>query len=109
MARVHRPVRVGDLVINFRQRTVMRGMGLLLPITHNEFELLKMLAERKGETLTTEALFYGLYGHKPYDEWPELTVIYTTMTNLRKKLDLTDLQRYIKAVYAIGYRLEDPG
>jgi two-component system cell cycle response regulator CtrA len=98
-------VQVGDLVINLDQRTA-RVAGSLLHFTPKEYEILALLAMRRGMIATKEMIFAHLYGG--IDE-PGLKVIDVFLSKLRKKLaDASDGKDYIETVWSQGYRLQDP-
>jgi two-component system cell cycle response regulator CtrA len=99
-------VQVGDLVINLDQRTA-RVDGSLVHFTPKEYEILALLAKRRGMIATKDMIFAHLYGG--IDE-PGLKVIDVFLSKLRKKLAAaSDGNGYIETVWCQGYRLQDPG
>ena len=116
IARIHALVRrskghadsviaVGDLVINLEAQTVeIFGQGLYL--TCKEYQILELLAIRKGSTLTKEIFLNHLYGD--LDE-PDPKIIDVFMCKLRKKLaNASGGQNYIETIWGRGYILREP-
>lgn len=98
-------VQVGDLVINLDQRTA-RVDGSLVHFTPKEYEILALLALRRGMIATKEMIFAHLYGG--IDE-PGLKVIDVFLSKVRKKLTAASNGKdYIETVWCQGYRLQDP-
>ena len=98
-------VHVGKLTVNLEAR-VAEVQGAPLHLTGKEFDILELLALRKGTTLTKEQFLNHLYGGM--DE-PELKIIDVFICKLRKKLTTaTGGENYIKTVWGRGYVLRDP-
>ena len=116
VARIHAIVRrskghaqsvmtVGDLVVNLDQKTVEIS-GARLHLTGKEYQMLELLALRKGTTITKEALLSQLYGGM--DE-PGMKIIDVFICKLRKKLAMASNGRnYIETVWGRGYVLREP-
>jgi len=116
VARIHAIVRrsqghaqsvitAGDLTINLDAKTVEIG-GVPVHLTGKEYQMLELLALRKGTTLTKEMFLNNLYGGR--DE-PELKIIDVFICKLRKKLHLASGgQNYIETVWGRGYMLKEP-
>jgi len=98
-------VQIGDLVVNLDQRTA-RLDGSILHFTPKEYEILALLATRRGMIASKEMIFTHLYGG--IDE-PGLKVIDVFLSKLRKKLSTASNGKdYIETVWCQGYRLQDP-
>ena len=98
-------VHVGKLTVNLEAR-VAEVQGAPLHLTGKEFDILELLALRKGTTLTKEQFLNHLYGGM--DE-PELKIIDVFICKLRKKLTTaTGGENYIETVWGRGYVLRDP-
>jgi two-component system cell cycle response regulator CtrA len=98
-------VRIGDLVVNVDDKRVELD-GVRLHLTVKEYEILALLAVRKGTTLTKEMLLAHLYGGM--DE-PCLKIIDVFLCKLRKKLAAASNGRnYIETIWGRGYVLKDP-
>ena len=116
MARIHAIVRrskghaqslieTGDLVINLDSKSV-EVSGTRVHLTGKEYQVLELLALRKGTTLSKEMFLNNLYGG--IDE-PELKIIDVFMCKLRKKLaNASGGKDYIETVWGRGYILRDP-
>ena len=97
-------ITTGDLVLNLDRRTVTIG-GLPIHISGKEYQMLELLALRKGSTLNKEMFLNQLYGGM--DE-PEAKIIDVFICKLRKKLaNASNGRDYIETVWGRGYRLHD--
>ncbi len=75
-----------------------------LELTKNEFRILQILFENKGNSVTREAIMQHLwYGDCFVDD----NTLAVNMTRLRKKLDDIGLQDFITTKKGIGYLLDD--
>lgn len=97
-----KPIVVGSLVVDAARRAVEIG-GALLELTTAEFDLLKLLAEHAGHTLSRNDIYQRIHGMK-YDGVDRS--IDLRISRLRKKLgdDPAKPQR-IKSVRGVGYML----
>lgn len=91
----------GDIILNISDGTVTKG-GVKLDLSAKEFELLKMLMQNKGRTLTKEFLFGRIWGSDSESELQTLTV---HIKYLREKIedDPKNPQKII-TVWGKGYR-----
>lgn len=91
----------GDIILNISGGTVTKG-GVRLDLSAKEFELLKMLMQNKGQTLTKEFLFGRIWGSDSESELQTLTV---HVKYLREKIedDPKNPQKII-TVWGKGYR-----
>ena len=116
IARIHALVRrskghaesviaVGDLIVNLEARNV-EVHGEKLHLTSKEYQILALLALRKGSTLTKETFLNHLYDG--LDE-PDAKIIDVFICKLRKKLaNASGGQDYIETVWGRGYTLREP-
>jgi two-component system cell cycle response regulator CtrA len=116
VARIHAIVRrsqghaqsviaIGDLIVNLDQKMVEIA-GARVHLTGKEYQMLELLALRKGTTLTKEMFLNQLYGGM--DE-PELKIIDVFICKLRKKLaNASNGRNYIETVWGRGYVARDP-
>jgi len=116
VARIHAIVRrsqghaqsviaIGDLTVNLDQKMVEVG-GARVHLTGKEYQMLELLALRKGSTLTKEMFLNHLYGGM--DE-PELKIIDVFICKLRKKLsNASNGRNYIETVWGRGYVVREP-
>jgi two-component system response regulator VanR len=75
--------------------------GVDLPLTVKEFEILLLLVQNQGRTLTHEIILSRVWG---YDYDGDGSTVHTHVKNLRAKLPLN----IIKTVRGVGYRVEKP-
>ena len=97
-------ITTGDLIVNLDQKTVAIA-GSYVKLTGKEYQILELLALRKGTTLTKEMFLNHLYGGM--DE-PELKIIDVFICKLRKKLaNASSGKNYIETVWGRGYALRE--
>ena len=101
----HSTVQIGELVVNMTAKTVaVRGAPVHL--TGKEYEVLELLALRKGATISKEVMMNHLYGG--LDE-PEVKIIDVYVCKLRKKLAQAAAgQNFIATVWGRGYLVAEP-
>jgi two-component system, cell cycle response regulator CtrA len=116
VARIHAIVRrskghaqsvisIGDLVVNLDSKLV-EVQGNRVQLTGKEYQMLELLALRKGTTLTKEIFLNHLYCGM--DE-PELKIIDVFICKLRKKLyNASGGQEYIETIWGRGYNIQEP-
>ena len=93
----------GDIKINRHSRTVCKN-GIPIEMTAKEFDLLVLLTENKGKTLTKEYLFNRIWGSDSFSEQQTLTV---HIKWLRQKIeDDPKKPRKIQTVWGVGYQYE---
>ena len=98
-------IEFGDLVINLDAKSVTVD-GERVHLTGKEYQMLELLALRKGTTLSKEMFLNNLYGGM--DE-PELKIIDVFICKLRKKLaNASGGKDYIETVWGRGYMLREP-
>lgn len=98
-------IAIGDLVVNLDKKMVEIG-GAQLHLTGKEYQMLELLALRKGSTISKEMFLMHLYGG--LDE-PEVKIIDVFICKLRKKLtNASGGQNYIETVWGRGYMLREP-
>ena len=98
-------VQCGDLVVRLdAQRAEIAGQPV--PLTGKEYQMLELLALRKGMTISKDMFLSHLYGGM--DE-PELKIIDVFMCKLRKKLAAVSCgTEYVETVWGRGYMLREP-
>jgi two-component system, cell cycle response regulator CtrA len=98
-------IRTDRLVVNLDQRVVSVD-DQPAHLTGKEYDILELLCQRKGMTLTKEMILDHLYGGM--DE-PELKIIDIFVCKLRKKLaQATGGSHYIETVWGRDYVFRDP-
>ena len=94
----------GDLTLNLVTQSVTKD-GKTVDMTAKEFELLKMLIENKGQTLTKDRLFNSVWGIDSESETQTLTV---HIKWLREKIEVDPKKpSHILTVWGKGYRWEE--
>jgi two-component system, cell cycle response regulator CtrA len=95
-----------DLCINLDTKMVEIN-GARVHLTDKEYQMLELLALRKGTTLNKEMFLSHLYGGM--DE-PEMKIIDVFICKLRKKLaNASGGKDYIETVWGRGYVMRDLG
>jgi DNA-binding response OmpR family regulator len=96
------PLRLGDLVIDFRAHEVRRE-GELVDLTPKEFKLLETLANAPGRVFSRSELVSRVFG-MDYEGLDRTIDVH--MMNLRKKIEAhPDQPVYLQTVYGVGYKL----
>ncbi len=98
-------VQIGALSISLDDKTVRKN-GKSIELTPNEYRLLITLSRHPGRTWSREELIAEVLG---IDYTGSDRTIDTHIKNLRQKIeDDTKQPVYIKTIYGLGYRLDDP-
>ena len=93
----------GDIRINKLSRTVYKN-GTPIDMTAKEFDLLLLLMENKGKTLTKEYLFNQIWGFDSFSEQQTLTV---HIKWLRQKIENDPKKpQKVQTVWGVGYQYE---
>lgn len=93
----------GFLKIDKSKRTVCKD-GIPLELTQKEFDLLLLLAENAGKTLSKDFLFNRIWGFDSFSEQQTLTV---HIKWLRQKIEADPKKpSHILTVWGVGYRYE---
>ena len=115
IARIHAIVRrskghaqsvitIDDLVVQIDNKLAEIG-GKRVPLTLKEFQILELMALRKGTAITKEMFLNHLYGGM--DE-PELKIIDVFICKLRKKLaNASQGKNYIETIWGRGYVMRE--
>lgn len=91
----------GDISINKVNRTVCKN-GHPVDLTAKEFDLLTLLIENKGRTLSKEYIFNTIWGSDSFSEQQTLTV---HIKWLRQKIEENPKKpQRIVTVWGVGYR-----
>jgi DNA-binding response OmpR family regulator len=100
------PLRIGDLALDTRARTAVRGENLL-ELTPREFDLLLYLVQNRGRTVSREML--------ARDVWRETSrftpidnVIDVQIARLRRKIDDPFSVKLLQTVRGLGFCLREP-
>jgi DNA-binding response OmpR family regulator len=94
-----------DVELDFETYKGTRG-GAALDMSPREFELLRYLIERKGETVTRDKLLEDVWG---YESYPSTRTVDTHIAKLRAKIgDSGSEPRHILTIHGVGYKFVDP-
>lgn len=97
--------RFGDVDLDFEGYKARRA-GAALDLSPREFELLRYLIERKGDTVSREQLLEDVWG---YDNYPSTRTVDTHIAKLRAKIgDSGTEPRFILTIHGSGYKFIDP-
>ena len=96
-------IRVDDLRINGRTRTVEDGRGAI-QLTAREFDLLFHLARHPGQVFTRDQLMNAVWDYAYAGDTNTVTV---HMRRLRSKVERDPSRpRHLKTVWGVGYKFE---
>jgi DNA-binding response OmpR family regulator len=93
----------GELVVDRRTRRVTVRDGLV-SLSAKEFDLLARLASEPNRVFTKEILLREVWGFRALGRTRTLE---SHASRLRRKLNLSDSDRYVVNVWGVGYRLLD--
>jgi two-component system alkaline phosphatase synthesis response regulator PhoP len=97
--------RFSDVELDFEIYRATRA-GEPLDMSPREFELLRYLIERKGETVSRDQLLEDVWG---YESYPSTRTVDTHIAKLRAKIgDSGSEPRYILTMHGAGYKFVDP-
>jgi DNA-binding response OmpR family regulator len=97
--------RFSDVELDFEVYRAKRG-GEPLDLSPREFELLRYLIERKGETVSRDRLLEDVWG---YESYPSTRTVDTHIAKLRAKIgDSGSEPRWILTIHGVGYKFVDP-
>ena len=93
---------VGDMSVDINAREVTLA-GDAVQLTRTEFDVLAVLAERPSHVISRSALLEAVWG----GPWVgDEHVVDVHVLHLRQKLgDSAELQRYVRTVRGVGYRI----
>jgi DNA-binding response OmpR family regulator len=93
--------RFGDIDLDFKRYQASKD-GRPLDLSPREYEILRYMVERRGETVTREQLLDEVWG---YDNYPLTRTIDNHIAKLRHKIEPVPAEpRYIITIHRIGYR-----
>jgi DNA-binding response OmpR family regulator len=97
--------RFSDVELDFEAYKATRG-GAPLDLSPREFELLRYLIERKGETVSRDKLLEDVWG---YESYPSTRTVDTHIAKLRSKIgDSGQEPKHILTIHGFGYKFIDP-
>jgi two-component system alkaline phosphatase synthesis response regulator PhoP len=94
-----------DIELDFEAYRAKKA-GEPLELSPREFELLRYLIERKGETVSRDRLLEDVWG---YESYPSTRTVDTHIAKLRAKIgDSGSEPRWIMTIHGVGYKFVDP-
>jgi DNA-binding response OmpR family regulator len=97
--------RFADVDLDFEGYKAKRA-GEALDLSPREFELLRYLIERKGDTVSRDQLLEDVWG---YESYPSTRTVDTHIAKLRAKIgDSGSEPKYILTIHGVGYKFIDP-
>ena len=97
-------IQIADLYIDVDKRLVRR-QEIAVDLTHNEFDILRVMAENPGRVFSRMQLLDKVQGDA-YEGYER--TIDSHIKNLRKKIEIDpEHPRYIITVHGVGYKLEE--
>ncbi len=76
-----------------------------LVLTPTEFEVLRILLEKRGEVVSTETLFHEIWKDEYYSKAGNSITVH--IRHLREKMnDTAEDPKYIRTVWGVGYKME---
>lgn len=98
-------LRLGNMSINTSNRTLFIEKKQV-ELNRKEYDVLLYLASNKARLVNKNALAEHVWGDA-IDQADRFDFIYSQIKNLRKKLETHNADIEIKAVYGIGYKMQD--
>jgi DNA-binding response OmpR family regulator len=95
-------LRIGSVEIDLDKHEATRG-GERIELTGKEFDVLRLLAQNRGEIVTRDRLLDEVWG---YETYPTTRTVDNHILRLRQKLEEDPSNpRYILSIYGEGYKL----
>lgn len=101
----HDEIKIGNVSINTSNRTLIIE-NKQVELNRKEYDVLLYLASNKDRLVNKNALAEHVWGDN-IDQADSFDFIYSQIKNLRKKLDAHAADLEIKAVYGIGYKMQN--
>lgn len=97
-------ITVSGLTISKRDHTCTLNEQPL-SLTPTEFSILWSLCKNRGEVVSSDRLFYDVWGEKYYSSNNNTIMVH--IRHLREKMnDSSEKPKYIKTVWGVGYKIE---
>lgn len=97
-------ISISGLVINKRDHTCTLNEKPLA-LTPTEFSILWSLCKNRGEVVSSDRLFFDVWGEKYYSSNNNTIMVH--IRHLREKMnDSSEKPKYIKTVWGVGYKIE---
>jgi two-component system alkaline phosphatase synthesis response regulator PhoP len=93
--------RFGEIELDFKRQRAVRA-GKFLQLTAREFDLLKYLIQRRGETVSRDELLDKVWGFRAY---PFSRTVDNHVAKLRQKIERSPAEpEYLITVHGLGYK-----
>lgn len=97
-------LRIDGLEINNKTKEVFID-GELIKLTPIEYKLLYFLATNKGQVFSIKQIYENVW-KEPFDGYEKKVVVY--ISHIRDKIEINPKEaKYIKAVWGLGYKIEN--
>ena len=96
-------IEFGDITLNLNEHKVFRG-GKRIHLGPTEYKLLRHFIENPGRVYSREQLLDSVWGHGIY---VESRTVDTHIRRLRKAIDPSGQQNYIRTVRSAGYSMDN--
>lgn len=97
-------ISIGDLYID-KKRFLVKVKDKKVELSAKEFEILYLLAVNRGQVFTKEQIFDKIWG---FNNFGDINTVSVHIRKLREKIEENPSDpKYIKTVWAVGYKLED--
>ncbi len=97
-------LRIDGLEINNKTKEVFID-GELIKLTPIEYKLLYFLATNKGQVFSIKQIYENVW-KEPFDGYEKKVVVH--ISHIRDKIEINPKEpRYIKAVWGLGYKIEN--
>lgn len=92
------------LVMDINQHKCLLNEKPLI-LTPIEFSILRILLEKKGNVVSAEELFHGIWKDEYYSKSNNTITVH--IRHLREKMnDTVDNPKYIKTIWGVGYKID---
>ena len=96
-------LRVGGIVLDDKAKE-FKVDGEIVKLTPTEFDIMKLLMERPGEVISPREIYMKVWKEEPFGADSTVAV---HIRHLREKIEIDPAKpRYLKVVWAKGYKLE---
>ncbi|KGG79752.1 response regulator transcription factor [Caloranaerobacter azorensis] len=96
-------LKIGDIMIDIEKHEVTKK-GKKIDLTLKEFELLRILSEKRGNVLTRNYLLDEIWG---YNYFGDTRTVDVHIRHLRRKIEDDDKNpQYIQTIRGIGYKMK---
>lgn len=97
-------ISIGDLYID-KKRFLVKVKDKRVELSAKEFEILYLLAVNRGQVFTKEQIFDKIWG---FNNFGDVNTVSVHIRKLREKIEENPSDpKYIKTVWAVGYKLEN--